>query len=734
MKIEMEIRIERYKKYRTLVPITEDEIEIYTVQKVDEYVLDSQNQKNLSEQEADRIRKILLREEKALKSNHTLDKNYKKILFGEENIETWQEKITEIRFSGVIPEESMIKTSGTDICADISEEKDGSVIGWVEQIDNGAEYILHINAEGKIYAPTDSTDLFQKFSQTKKIEFGDVFNTKNVTNMWGMFSFCENLSELDISTFNTKNVTNMWGMFSHCEKLNILDVSKFDTANVTNMGYMFNYCGNLRLLDVSGFDTHNVKEMDSMFWACKNLETLDLSRFHTENVTDMHDMFAFCSNLKVLDVSGFNTRKVTDMKRMFKGCGNLKVLDLSSFDVQNVKIKNFEDMFSGCISLKTTSVADLLKQSKTVGHERVVSQEPAVDQELSVRQKDTDTQTVSSEQENRKNVKHTLTEDYKKILFGEENIESWQEKITEIRFSGMIPAESIIKTSGTDICADISEGKDGSVIGWVEQIGDRAEYILHIDANGKIQAPENSSALFRGFVQVHKIEFGDILDTSQVTDMSNMFFFCEKLKSLDVSYFNTQNVTNMEEMFGSCKHLKTLDVSGFCTENVVSMAFMFRDCVQLTVLDVSGFDTHNVTDMRAMFLNCDNLKLLDVSEFDTHNVTDMGSMFFSCKSVKTLDVSGFDTSNVTDMYAMFWDCERLESLDVSGFDTRNVISMEEMFWNCKNLKKLDVSGFDIRNVTDMENMFEGCDNLPSSAKKFGKKGVFGTLKNWLRGK
>ena len=83
---------------------------------------------------------------------------------------------------------------------------------------------------------------------------------------------------------------------------------------------------------------------------------------------------------------------------------------------------------------------------------------------------------------------------------------------------------------------------------------------------------------------------------------------------------------------------------------------------------------------------------------------------------------------------MFCDCEKLESLDVSGFDTRNVISMEEMFWNCKNLKKLDVSGFDIRNVTDMENMFEGCDNLPSSAKKFGKKGVFGTLKNWLRGK
>ena len=81
---------------------------------------------------------------------------------------------------------------------------------------------------------------------------------------------------------------------------------------------------------------------------------------------------------------------------------------------------------------------------------------------------------------------------------------------------------------------------------------------------------------------------------------------------------------------------------------------------------------------------------------------------------------------------MFTSCKKLESLDVSGFDTRNVTSMEEMFRDCQNLRTLDIRGFNTRNLRNADNMFDGCDNLPSSVKKFGKKGVFGTLKSWLK--
>ena len=57
-----------------------------------------------------------------------------------------------------------------------------------------------------------------------------------------------------------------------------------------------------------------------------------------------------------------------------------------------------------------------------------------------------------------------------------------------------------------------------------------------------------------------KIEGLGHLNTSEVKDMSRMFYFCYGLTSLDVSHFNTQNVTDMQAMFFGCSSLTSLDV------------------------------------------------------------------------------------------------------------------------------------------------------------------------------
>ena len=53
--------------------------------------------------------------------------------------------------------------------------------------------------------------------------------------MSGMFSYCKNLSELNLSSFNTNNVTNMSYMFYYCENLSELNLSSFNTNNVIDM-------------------------------------------------------------------------------------------------------------------------------------------------------------------------------------------------------------------------------------------------------------------------------------------------------------------------------------------------------------------------------------------------------------------------------------------------------------------------------------------------------------------
>ena len=65
-----------------------------------------------------------------------------------------------------------------------------------------------------------------------------------------MFSYCESLESIDLSSFNTNNVTNMSYMFSGCKSLESIDLSLFNTNNVTNMSHMFSHCESLKIENI----------------------------------------------------------------------------------------------------------------------------------------------------------------------------------------------------------------------------------------------------------------------------------------------------------------------------------------------------------------------------------------------------------------------------------------------------------------------------------------------------
>ena len=201
------------------------------------------------------------------------------------------------------------------------------------------------------------TNMYGMFSGCSKVTQLDVskFNTSNVTDMADMFENCSSLTELDLSSFNTSNVTNMKDMFNWCTKLTELDVSKFDTSNVTNMEYMFYECKSLPELDVSKFDTSKVTDMSSMFYGCSKVTQLDVSKWDTANVTDMYGMFRECSSLSTLDVSKWNTGNVTNMGTMFQKCSSLATLDVSKWDTSNVTIMYW--LFTNCSSLTELDVS-----------------------------------------------------------------------------------------------------------------------------------------------------------------------------------------------------------------------------------------------------------------------------------------------------------------------------------------------------------------------------------------
>ena len=63
--------------------------------------------------------------------------------------------------------------------------------------------------------------------------------------------------------------------------------------------------------------------------------------------------------------------------------------------------------------------------------------------------------------------------------------------------------------------------------------------------------PVSTSAWFAGGTALTSITNLDLLDTSDVTTMANMFRECSALTGIDVSHFNTAKVSSMQSMFFS---------------------------------------------------------------------------------------------------------------------------------------------------------------------------------------
>ena len=272
--------------------------------------------------------------------------------------------------------------------------------------------------------------------------------------------------------------------------------------------------------------------------------------------------------------------------------------------------------------------------------------------------------------------------------------------------------------------------------------------------NFDTQNVKDMSAMFIDCSNLTTIYVGDKFVTTNVSNGSNMFAGCEKLKNYTNSKTN-HNYANCTTgyftygrgyaMFDGATGTLTFSYKGFKPEgaydlnegtnsptwakhaaNIKKVVFAasfakarptscynwFRYCEKLTQIEgIEHLNTEEVTDMSWMFMGCKALASLDVTHFNTAKVTDMGVMFNSCSSLTSLDVSNFNTAKVTDMYTMFHCCSSLKTLDLTNFNTANVTDLGYMFEGCSSLKTLDLTNFNTEKVTSIIGMFHDCSSL-----------------------
>ena len=196
---------------------------------------------------------------------------------------------------------------------------------------------------------------------------------------------------------------------------------------------------------------------------------------------------------------------------------------------------------------------------------------------------------------------------------------------------------------------DLNEGYDFP--GWYSDGSNSSVTQAVFDPSFADARPTTTCGWFNNMKKLETITGMEYLNTSQVTKMSYMFYFCTSLTSLDLSNFNTANVTDMSRMFYQCR-MTSLDLSNFNTANVTSMDYMFNYCLNLISLDVSGFNTAKVTDMEGMFNRCSSLTTIYGGDgWITSAVENSRMMFYYCTSLVGGQGTTYDVNHIDASYA-----------------------------------------------------------------------------------
>ncbi|MFK4966492.1 BspA family leucine-rich repeat surface protein [Lactococcus garvieae] len=561
------------------------------------------------------------------------------------------------------------------------------------------------DGQSSAYSPAD----FIKNYGTGELTAGEYVGAQRIFGD-AYYTYNEAEHKLNITGGSITNRSD-WGNISRAD-IKSIEFSSPIAVTVTSLS---SWLSNLTQLEsITGFqnlDTSKVLSMNNMFSKDAALQTLDLSGLNTYNVVSMDYMFADMPSLTSLNLSGFDTKNLRSMAYMFKG---LKLQHLILGDYFRFK---GEDSKLG--------------------------------------------------------VPYSL-----QGLPGER----WRR--ADGQSSEYSPAD-FIKNYGT------GELTAGEYVAGQRIFGGATYTYDELDGKLVITGGSISNASDWGNIDrtaIKSIEFNTPIPV-KTTSLTQWFAFCENLESIvGLSNLNTSGVTEMNGMFMELSKMKTLDLSNFDTSSVISMAQMFANS-SIIQLNISGFDA-NITEMNGMFkgLKLQRLILGEHFKFSGENC-ELGVPYFTngnaglkwrradgksseyspadfIKNYGTGDltageyvaekrifgeasytynelegklvITGGAISNASDwgnidrstiksiefntpipvttssLSGWLSNLTQLESITgLNNLDTSKVTNMKRMFFKDTSLKSLNMSGIDTSNVTDMSSMFSDLTNLTS---------------------
>ena len=136
-----------------------------------------------------------------------------------------------------------------------------------------------------------------------------------------------------------------------------------------------------------------------------------------------------------------------------------------------------------------------------------------------------------------------------------------------------------------------------------------------------LDATQSTYYLFYNYQGTSVNDLISYSDTSNVNNMSNMFYYCDKLTT--IPQLDTSNAVNMSYMFSSCSNLTS--IPQLDTSNVNNMSYMFRYCSKLTTIDITHMNITSTSNSSNFASYCFSLTKLIIRNMSTIPTLDSNS-------------------------------------------------------------------------------------------------------------
>ena len=446
----------------------------------------------------------------------------------------------------------------------------------------------------------DARYMFDHFANGNKYIDLSVLDFSNVTKTDYMFTY-SNTDYLDVRNINLTGATSYYCLFDNCYGTE-LDLSNWDISNATNLNYMFNN-SYFKKINLTGWKTTNVENFSFMFYgySCA-VEELIIPDWDMTNTTNTnYFIYADRSFLKYIDLSrsnDFTIKKIVSFlpTKTATTYGEMVIPANTSQDVIDALIAKYWKPVGVYFDLNSTELIfelDEIKPGKTTkiynsnndpwyGDDRPETIEfISSDESIAT----VNGREITGVAEGTVTIECRRRED--NLLLGSTTftVSETDSKPNLVKF----------RTTGSEYSYSTLLNVNGTSISTSGCTNDPITGIYSYDPGKQITSINFYNVNSSHINEIVKFNF----NATNITNMDNMFKY-GKIKTIDITDWDTSKVTSMDSMFFCSYDL--VDIIGYLDLSSLEQGFCYWETYVQSV--VYGCDSLETLYLKNIYKNC----------------------------------------------------------------------------------------------------------------------------------